>query len=94
MTQQRNSLEELWGIIKPGGYYFIEDLHTSYLPQWGGDTTGGKDPNVHTMTKFIYELIDDKMVDGSRHAISKDMRGIDCMREVCCIEKMEVGAPS
>lgn len=94
MAQQRTSLEELWAILKPGAVYFIEDLQTSFMAYFGGDVTGGKDPSIPTTTKFIYELIDDKMLDGTRHAISKDMRGIDCMREICCFQKMEVGTVS
>lgn len=88
MDQQRVSFEELWGIVKPGAYYFIEDLQTSYIPGYGGDpsTTDAQKP---TMMKYIYELIDDKMVDGSKITLSKSIRGLDCMREVCLITKME-----
>ncbi|TPX17931.1 uncharacterized protein E0L32_011994 [Thyridium curvatum] len=89
MDQQRNSLEELWGIVKPGALYFVEDLQTSYMGSYGGDEKGGKDPAKNTMTKYIYELIDDRMTDGNRHPISKDMRSIDCMKEVCAITKKE-----
>ena len=92
MNQQQVSLETLWKIVKPGGMYFVEDLQTSFMQAYGGDTMGGKDPNKHTMSKFIYELIDDKLQgDGKRHAISAEMRGIDCMREVCLFHKKELG---
>ncbi|KAK6859901.1 hypothetical protein PG995_003537 [Apiospora arundinis] len=92
MNQQQVSLEVLWKIVKPGGMYFVEDLQTSFMPSYGGDGTGGKDPNKHTMSKFIYELIDDKLQgDGKRHPISAEMRGIDCMREVCLFHKKELG---
>lgn len=91
MNQQRVSLEELWKIVKPGGIYFCEDLQTSYMPDHGGDSLGGKDPKVATMMKFIYELLDDKMIDGNRHPISKDMRSIDCMKEICAFTKKEAG---
>ena len=94
MNQQRTSFEELFGIVKPGALYCVEDLQTSYLPAYDGDSTGGKDPNVPTMMKYIYQLIDDKMADGDQHVFSKDIRGIDCMRQVCCIDKKEVGSPS
>lgn len=90
MVQQETSLELLWKVVKPGGVYFVEDLQTSFMTVsgYGGDPTGGKDPNVHTMLKFIYELIDDRMTpDGTRHAISADMQSIDCMREVCAFFK-------
>jgi hypothetical protein len=92
MNQQRVSLEKLWQIVKPGGYYFIEDLQTSFMAGYGGDTTGGKDPNVHTMSKYIYELIDDKLSpDGKRHPMSIEMRGIECQREICLFIKKERG---
>ncbi|OAA65523.1 hypothetical protein SPI_02310 [Niveomyces insectorum RCEF 264] len=90
MTQQQNSLEELWGIVKPGALYFIEDLQTSYMAGYGGDPSR-RDPDKHTMTKYLYELIDDKMVGHSTHPVSGDLRGIDCMREVCCLTKKAAG---
>lgn len=36
MEQHRISLEELWPAVQPGGFYFIEDLHTCYLERYGG----------------------------------------------------------
>lgn len=36
MSQQINTLEELFPRIDPHGVYVCEDLHTSYWPQWGG----------------------------------------------------------
>lgn len=90
VTQQSTSLEELWKIVKPGGVYFIEDLQTSYIGHYGGDASG-TDTKIKTMTKMIYEIIDDKMTDGSRNPLSKEMRNIDCMREVCAFTKKETG---
>lgn len=35
MDQQQISLLELWPVVAPGGVYVIEDLHTSYFPDYG-----------------------------------------------------------
>jgi hypothetical protein len=91
MDQQRITLEHLWKIVRPGGYYVIEDLHTSYIAGWGGDSTR-KDPAKPTMMKYIYEMIDDIMTDVGTHFISPEVRGIDCMRQVCNIHKKELGS--
>ncbi|KAH8662305.1 hypothetical protein BX600DRAFT_437702 [Xylariales sp. PMI_506] len=92
MVQQQSSLEKLWKIVKPGGIYVIEDLQTSFIGSYGGDESGGKNSKVWTMMKYIYELIDDKMTpDGTRHPMSKEMRGIDCQREICAFYKKGEG---
>lgn len=91
MDQQRLSLEALWKTVKPGGLYFIEDLHTSFHTRYGGDVSHD-DPNIKTMVKYIFELIDDKLSpDGTKHAMSMEMRGIDCQREICVFEKKQAG---
>jgi len=36
MSQQINSLITLFDYVKPGGYYIVEDLCTSYWPHFGG----------------------------------------------------------
>jgi hypothetical protein len=36
MHQQINTYEELFSYIDENGVYLCEDLHTSYLPSWGG----------------------------------------------------------
>ncbi|KAK9419433.1 putative Methyltransferase domain-containing protein [Seiridium unicorne] len=93
MNQQKVSFEALWKIVKPGGFYFVEDLQTSFMASYGGDPSGGKDPKVWTMAKYIYELIDDKLTpDGTRHSMSMEMRSIECQREVCLFTKKEKGS--
>lgn len=91
MDQQRVSLEHLWSAVKPGGVYFLEDLQTSFLPHYGGDSMLGNEPNKKTMMKYIYEMLDDKMqpeVVGTKHAgLTADLRGIDCQREICAFFK-------
>lgn len=36
LKHQRTSFEVLFPLLKEGGMYIIEDLHTSYWPRWGG----------------------------------------------------------
>ena len=36
MSQQITSLKHLWKFVKPGGYYVIEDIETSYYNDYGG----------------------------------------------------------
>lgn len=92
MTQQLTSLEHLWKIVKPGGIYFIEDLQTSYWEVYGGDPTTKDDKKVTAM-KYIYQLVDDMMIDGKKHPeISAEIRSIDCMKEVCALIKKDEGS--
>jgi SAM-dependent methyltransferase len=36
MVQQITTLGELYGHLQPRGTYICEDVHTAYLPKWGG----------------------------------------------------------
>ncbi|MGW2425656.1 hypothetical protein ACWC0C_41540 [Streptomyces sp. NPDC001709] len=53
----RTSFTALFPHVRPGGFYVIEDLWTSYLPGYGGDD---KDLDAyHTMIGLVKSLIDD-----------------------------------
>jgi hypothetical protein len=53
MMQQSISFKYLFPHVKSGGMYIIEDLHTSYWPEFGG----GNHPR--TMINYLKGLIDD-----------------------------------
>ncbi|GAB7042965.1 MULTISPECIES: class I SAM-dependent methyltransferase [Catenuloplanes] len=42
--------------VRPGGMYVVEDLHTSYWPEWGGNGTDLADPA--TSVGFLKTLVD------------------------------------
>jgi hypothetical protein len=54
MNQQITSFNALWGALKDGGLYIVEDTHTSYWPGFGGG--GHKAPG--SFIEFAKDLID------------------------------------
>lgn len=54
MDQQLTSIAALWPLIRPGGIYVVEDLVTSYLPNFGGKAIG----QDGTMQHFIKSTLD------------------------------------
>ena len=52
----KNSFNYLFPYLKYGGLYIIEDLQTSYIPNWGGD--GVNLNNEKTTMNFIRSLAD------------------------------------
>ncbi|GAA0730953.1 class I SAM-dependent methyltransferase [Dactylosporangium roseum] len=61
------SFNALFPHVRPGGMYVVEDLHTSYWPEWGGNGTDLADPA--TSVGFLKTLVDglhhrDRMHDG------------------------------
>jgi hypothetical protein len=99
-SHQIATFEYLFKIaLKPGGVYIIEDLHTSFLADWGG--TAAAQQGRRTMVEYIRDLImyqhfhhDEKMYKNANpatpHPILDWIRTIDCDREICAFTKRYV----
>ncbi|KOS23349.1 L-olivosyl-oleandolide 3-O-methyltransferase [Escovopsis weberi] len=86
MTQQITSLESLWPIVRPGGLYIIEDLQTSYWDNFGGDPST-RNPARQTAMKYLYQILDDIMAGKMTKSMSRELRSMDCMSEICALQK-------
>lgn len=88
MVQQMTSFDALFPALKPGGIYFVEDLQTSYMANYGGGAVGS---GMVTMMERIKGNLDDLITGAPRMESTRDVSSIDCMREVCAFSKKEVG---
>ena len=81
-------------LLKEGGLYFIEDLHTSYVNKWaGGDGT---------CVEFLKRLVDDVMLHGKSFMGTQEvhdqslsyyehhMEYIHFYKSLCVIKKREI----
>jgi hypothetical protein len=55
MEQQRTSFDVLFEYVRPGGFYIIEDIHTSYRADRGGGPAG----KPGTFVAMLKDMIDD-----------------------------------
>ena len=58
MYQQRTSLAHLWDSVKPDGVYFIEDLATSYMTDYGGAVSVANGPKPNTFMEDLKSILD------------------------------------
>jgi len=81
-----HSFQKLWPTVKPGGLYFIEDMHVAKLEVYRGATTEtcGKDLIVPEKLK---EYMDDLIYDIKRKT---DVEFIFCQSEACVLGKKKV----
>ncbi len=100
MKQQQVSFKHLFPRLNEGGMYVIEDLHTSYWPEFGGG---------YTTMHFLKDVIDD-MHDWARKShrasifrgrlrhfhrekpsLNNEIRSITFADSICFIKKESVG---
>jgi len=92
-SHQRISFETLFPLLKVGGVYMIEDLHTSY---WSGFEGGYRRPN--TGIELVKDLIDDQHAwyhdRGERIAPRTQIGAIQMFDSLVAIEKVERVRPA
>ena len=52
MEQQQVSFGFLFKLVRPGGYYIIEDVHTSLLADYGAEP-GGENTSLTMIDRFV-----------------------------------------
>lgn len=54
------SFQAYWPYLRPGGFYFVEDLEVSYRTEWyGNPDPDRKGPQGQTIMQFLKNLTDD-----------------------------------
>ena len=86
MNQQFISFKHLFPTLKDGGFYFLEDLQTSYWDQYGGGykKEGTMIEHIKNMIDGMYKNMHNKDVGEPNTEI---IESIHCMHELCAFEK-------
>ena len=85
--QIMTSFEELWPSVRPGGFYFMEDL------QVGGDPEYEDSKGAAIVSDVIQAWSEQLIIPGSqipaavRHPLPAGVAFIVCQREACVIAK-------
>jgi hypothetical protein len=96
MQQQIRTFEELFPKVAPTGVYLVEDLHTSYWPQWGGGV-GRKGSFIEYSKRFIDQIHAWHSREPQRLAVSEFTRSVHSLHyydSVLVIEKRPMQPPT
>lgn len=96
MIQQIATFEEMWPAVRDGGVYLVEDLHTSYWPEYGG---GYK--RYGTFMEYAKHLIDQQNAWHSKETprfapdkYTRSIRGMHVYDSVIALDKAQVPRPT
>lgn len=94
MSQQLTSFGELWPAVSDGGVYLVEDLHTSYWPEYGGGYRGPV-----TFIEFSKLLVDSINAWHTRgqHPIdvfTRSLAGMHIYDSIIVFDKASVAEPT
>jgi hypothetical protein len=100
MEQQKASFWLYFPKLKPGGLYVIEDLHTSYWPNYGGVPFGDESRTTVGLLRSFVDAVNLRGAEeypGRRGGamapewqappIERDIASIEFARSICCIRK-------
>lgn len=82
MHEQITSLSILWPYLSPRGIYVIEDLQTSYIPEYGGGFR-----KFDTTIEFLKGLVDDVNLKGEDSYLVTDIASMHFHRNICFLFK-------
>ena len=96
MQQQLTSLQFLWELIRPGGFYVIEDLGTSYMHDYGGDPLPGAPSTTISYVKSLLDFLICKDADDTNNSLPfckdkqqslQNLLSFHCFSGVCAFFK-------
>jgi trans-aconitate methyltransferase len=85
---QITTLLHLWRYVRPGGIYVVEDIHTSYMPEYN---MGWRERG--TTMEFLKDVADD--VNGAWHdrpVVFRDVYSLAFFQELCILRKRREAA--
>ena len=89
--QIRSTFSALWPAVKPGGFYFIEDMQAGRNPGWPQQAAKDKEAVVSDIVQaWIEQLTIDPMhvrPSAKKHPLPPDVAFITCQKEACVIAK-------
>ena len=84
-SQIYNTFQVMWDQVKPGGFYFIEDLHVSRTKTY--EDTNGELIMVDVISDWNEQLIIPSRKPLVKHKLPSRVKFIMCQAEACVISK-------